>query len=85
MEKDIKVTILTGHESRPEAVLVQIASRYSSSVYIMHENKIINAKSIMGMLNLGICNGMTLKVKAEGLDEAAVIEAMEKYLTGAEE
>lgn len=82
MEKNVKVIILTGHESRPEAMLVQIASRYISSIYIIYGDKTVNAKSIMGMLSLKVFNGMEFTIKAEGEDAEEAVSAMVDYLTG---
>ena len=55
--KKIKIQIQSGLEARPVAVLVQVASQYSSSIYVEVEDKKVNAKSIMGMMTLGLDAG----------------------------
>ena len=55
--KKIKIQIQSGLEARPVAVLVQVASQYSSSIYVEVEDKKVNAKSIMGMMTLGLAAG----------------------------
>ena len=68
-------------ESRPIAHLVQEASQYDSTIYIEAEGKRVNAKSIMGMMSLGMDSGENVTVSADGEDEAAAIEGIEKFLS----
>lgn len=75
------IKIPTGLEARPVAVLVQVASRYDSSIYIECEDKKVNAKSIMGMMSLGIAAGEEATVIANGADEQEAIEEIEKFLS----
>lgn len=60
--KKITIKIPTGLEARPVALLVQVASRYESSVFVECEDKKVNAKSIMGMMSLGIAAGKKLQL-----------------------
>ena len=64
------------------ALLVQEASKYESSIYFEVEDKRINAKSIMGMMSLGLCTGEELTVTAEGADEQTAVDNIEKFLSG---
>lgn len=80
--KNIEIKIPTGLEARPVALLVQVASRYESSIYIQSEDKKVNAKSIMGMMSLGLAAGEKIQVTATGTDEGAAIEGIETYLSG---
>lgn len=82
--KNITIKIPTGLEARPVALLVQVASRYESSIFIECENKKVNAKSIMGMMSLGIAAGEEVTVTANGPDEAEAMENIEKYLSSKE-
>ena len=68
-------------EARPAAMLVQVASQYESSIYVESEEKRVNAKSIMGMMTLGLAEGAHVKVTADGSDEESAIEGIEKYLS----
>ena len=63
------------------AVLVQVASQYDSVIYIEAEGKRVNAKSIMGMMSLGMANGEIVNVSANGNDEDAAIKGIEDYLS----
>ena len=84
MRKEMVVQIAGGLEARPIAVLVQVASQYESSVYLEADGKRVNAKSIMGMMTMALKAGETMVVEANGADEAAAIEGIEKYISGQE-
>lgn len=79
--KQILIKIPNGLEARPVALLVQVASQYECSIHVVSEEKRVNAKSIMGMMSLGIATGETVTVEADGPDEKEAIENIEKYLT----
>ena len=79
--KKIKIQIQNGLEARPVAVLVQVASQHSSSIYVECENKKVNAKSIMGMMSLGRAAGEEVVVSASGADEEYAMEDIVKYLS----
>ena len=81
-KKDITVQLRGGLDARPIAMLVQVASRFESSVYIETQNKRVNAKSIMGMMSLGMAEGEQLTVIAEGVDEESALDAIDTYLSG---
>ena len=85
MRKEMEVKIAGGLEARPIAVLVQVASQFDSSIYIESGNKRVNAKSIMGMMTLGLVSGEAVMVSADGQDEEAAIDSIEKFLSTAEQ
>ena len=82
ISKKIRICLPEGLEARPIALLVQVASQYESSVYVECGDKKVNAKSIMGMMSLGLDNGEKLEVSAEGTDEQAAVEGIEEFLSG---
>lgn len=82
--KNMTIEIQTGLEARPVAVFVQVASQFESSIYVEHENKRVNAKSIMGMMTLGLAAGENVVVSADGSDEEEAIKSIEKYLSSKE-
>ncbi|MBH1942560.1 HPr family phosphocarrier protein [Mobilitalea sibirica] len=79
--KEIVIKIPTGLEARPVALLVQVASQYECSIHVISNDKKVNAKSIMGMMSLGISSGETVTVTADGPDEETAIDNIEKYLS----
>ena len=81
VSKDITINIPKGLEARPVAVLVQIASKYESSIYVEIQEKKVTAKSIMGMMSLGLAEGEEVTITANGSDENDAIAEMEEHLT----
>lgn len=85
IKKSVTINLENGLEARPIALLVQKASRYESSIYIESGSKRVNAKSIMGMMSLGLNSGEVLDVVAEGADENEAVCDIEKFLSGVDE
>ena len=81
IKKSIKVNIPTGLEARSVAIAVQIASRYESEMHFEVDTKKVNAKSIMGMMSLGLCNGEEIQVAADGTDENEAVDAVINYMS----
>ena len=71
IEKDINVSV--NFDTRQAAFFVQTANRFESKIELILEGKRINAKSIMGTISLGITEGCSLKILAEGIDEEKAI------------
>ncbi len=80
IQKKMTINISTGLEARPVAVFVQVASQFDSSIYVEVGTKKVNAKSIMGMMTLGLDVGEEVVVSADGADEGKAIAEIEKYL-----
>lgn len=76
------VQLPTGLEARPVAMLVQVASQYQSKIYFESDNKKINAKSIMGMMGLGLTSGEEIMVSADGTDAEVALDGIQEYLSG---
>ncbi|MCM1162400.1 MAG: HPr family phosphocarrier protein [Roseburia sp.] len=85
IQRSMTIQLTSGLEARPVAVLVQKASQYDSKVYIQAEGKKVNAKSIMGMMSLGLNMGEEVTVIADGEDESDAMESIEAYLSGHEQ
>lgn len=81
-QKAVTIKLEQGLEARPVAMLVQVASKHSSSVYLETEGKKVNAKSIMGMMSLGLDSGEMVTVIADGPDEEEAVADMAEYLCG---
>ncbi len=80
IRKTVTIELSSGFEARPIAMLVQVASQYESKIYVESESKRVNAKSIMGMMTLGLAAREELVISAEGNDEQQAISDIEKYL-----
>jgi phosphotransferase system HPr (HPr) family protein len=81
MKKEITVKTTSVYEPRALAELVGLANNYSSRVLLIMENRQINAKSIMGIMGLGLDVDKVITIDAEGTDEAEAILAIENFLT----
>lgn len=82
IKKELTVGIATGLEARPVAMFVQVASQYESKIYVeVDDQKRINAKSIMGMMSLGLNKGESVVVTADGSDEEQAINNIEEFLS----
>lgn len=81
--KKIQIQLQNGLEARPVAVLVQVASQYNSSIYVECDDRKVNAKSIMGMMTLGLTAGEKVVVSVNGDDEQTAMDDIVKYLSTA--
>jgi len=82
-KKDITIQVDGSTETRPVALLVQVASQFKSEIHIESGNKRVNAKSIMGMMTMGLESGEEVTVSVNGEDEDEALEQIEAYLTRA--
>jgi len=81
ISKSMTINIPKGLDARPVALLVQVASQYESSIYVEIQEKKVNAKSIMGMMSLGLAEGEQITIIANGPDEEDAVNAIDKYIS----
>ena len=77
IEKKLDVINKLGLHARAAAKVVSVASRYDSSILVLHKNQTIDAKSIMGLLMLAACTGSEISVECSGPDADAALEALQ--------
>ena len=65
-----------GLHARPATFFVQKANSYKSSIWVEKDDRRVNAKSLLGVLSLGIVKGMTITLIADGTDEADALEGL---------
>ena len=81
--KDIEVKNQVGLHARPATFFIQKANEFKSSIWIEKEERRVNAKSLLGILSLGIVGGTSIRVIADGADEeTAVNELVELVESG---
>ncbi|MBT2256175.1 MULTISPECIES: HPr family phosphocarrier protein [Priestia] len=80
MEKQVEVKLKTGLQARVAALFVQEATRFTSDVYLKKDEKVVNAKSIMGLMSLAINNGSLITLIVEGVDEKEAMDALAAYV-----
>ena len=79
--KAVTISLSPTVVSSPIAKCVQLATQYASKIYMEHDNRKVNAKSIMGMMALGVEQGKEIIVSAEGEDEQKAVADITSFLT----
>jgi len=74
--RSVTVTNPLGLHARAAARFVHLATRFSSQIRVARDAKVMDGKSIMGILLLAAARGSTLTISAEGNDEASAVEAL---------
>ena len=70
-----------GLHARPATFFIQKANEFKSSIWVEKEERKVNAKSLLGVLSLGIVKGTPIKLIADGPDEKEAIEALQKMIS----
>ena len=76
ISRDIMISNTSGLHARPATFFIQKSNSYKSSIWIEKEDRRVNAKSLLGVLSLGIAKGMTITLIADGQDENAAIAGL---------
>jgi phosphocarrier protein HPr len=79
--KEVKLNNEAGLQSKMAAVFIQKASNYKSRIWIESNERKANAKSLLGLLSLGIYKGAKVTIIADGEDEQKAVEELEEYLS----
>ena len=74
--KEVTITNQVGLHARPATFFIQKANSFRSSIWVEKEDCRVNAKSLLGVLSLGIVKGTTITLIADGNDEAAAIDGL---------
>ena len=74
--REVVITNASGLHARPATFFIQKANCYKSMIHIEKEDRQVNAKSLLGVLSLGIAKGMTITIIADGHDEVAAIDGL---------
>ena len=80
LRKEFEVKNKVGLHARPAAVFVQTATKFKSNITVEKDGKIVNAKSILGVLSLGAEQGAVITITAEGEDEKEVLKTFEELI-----
>ena len=78
--KDVTVENQVGLHARPATFFIQKANEFKSSIWVEKEERRANAKSLLGVLSLGITGGTDIKILADGQDENEAVEALTKLV-----
>lgn len=78
--KDVKVENQVGLHARPATFFIQKANEYKSSIWVEKEERRVNAKSLLGVLSLGIVGGTDIRIIADGSDEQQAVDGLVKLI-----
>ncbi len=74
--RDVLVQNQVGLHARPATFFIQKANEFKSSIWVEKEERRVNAKSLLGVLSLGIVGGVTIRIIADGSDEQQAVDAL---------
>ena len=74
--KEVVVQNQVGLHARPATFFIQKANEFKSGIWVEKEDRRVNAKSLLGVLSLGIVKGTTITLIADGADEKEAVEAL---------
>lgn len=74
--KEVKVQNQVGLHARPATFFIQKANEFKASIWIEKEERRVNAKSLLGVLSLGVLGGNEIKIIADGVDEQLAVDKL---------
>ncbi len=78
--RKITVTNSVGLHARPATYFIQEANKYKSTISVKKDQRKVNAKSLLGVLSLGIIQGMEIELEAEGTDETEALDGLSNLI-----
>ena len=76
ISREVQITNSIGLHARPATYFIQKANSYRASIWVEKEDRRVNAKSLLGVLSMGIAKGMTITIVADGTDEVNAVEGL---------
>lgn len=80
IEREATIVNSAGMHARPAAQVVRLAATFRSHIELLHDGQVVNGKSIMGVMTLAAECGAVVRVRAEGDDEAAAVDALAQLI-----
>ena len=74
--REVTVQNHVGLHARPATFFIQKANEFKSSIWVEKDERRVNAKSLLGVLSLGIMGGTDIKIMAGGSDEEEAVDAL---------
>ncbi len=79
--KEATVNNQVGLHARPATFFIQKANEFKSSIWVEKDERRVNAKSLLGVLSLGIVKGTAINLIADGVDEQEAVEALAELIS----
>ena len=76
VKREMTITNNIGLHARPATFFIQKANTFKSSIWIEKDDRKVNAKSLLGVLSLGIAKGMVVTLIADGSDENSALDSL---------
>ena len=80
IEKEVVINNQVGLHARPATFFIQKANEFKSSIWVEKDERRVNAKSLLGVLSLGIIKGTAVTIIADGADEEAAISTLSELI-----
>jgi len=80
ISKEVVINNQVGLHARPATFFIQKANEFKSSIWVEKEERRVNAKSLLGVLSLGIVKGTTITIIADGSDQDEAIETLSELI-----
>lgn len=80
LTKEVTINNQVGLHARPATFFIQKANEFRSNIWIEKDDRKVNAKSLLGVLSLGIVKGTSVKITADGSDEKDAISTLENLI-----
>ena len=74
--REVLINNASGLHARPATFFIQKANSYKSSIWVEKEDRRVNAKSLLGVLSLGVVKGMSVTLIADGNDESDALDGL---------
>ena len=74
--KEVRVENQVGLHARPATFFIQKANEFKSSIWVEKDERRVNAKSLLGVLSLGLVGGTDIRIIADGLDEQLAVDSL---------
>lgn len=79
--KEVVVQNQVGLHARPATFFIQKANEYKSNIWVENDNRRVNAKSLLGVLSLGITKGLNITIVADGSDEEEAVSELSELIS----
>lgn len=79
--KEVVVQNQVGLHARPATFFIQKANEFKSSIWVEKDERKVNAKSLLGVLSLGITKGTSITIISDGVDEQEAVSSLVNLIT----
>lgn len=76
ISREVKISNSIGLHARPATFFIQRANSFKSNIWVEKDDRKVNAKSLLGVLSLGIAKGMSINISADGADEESAVSSL---------